>query len=440
MIARRIAALCRHAAMAIGIAVSALGAAALAQDHPAVTPEQIQKLMDRLEQQDLQLKNQSREIEALRDELNKLRAETEPPPKHTEYRTEEGHDSLLTNYDNPRIKLEVAAQINQAVNVANDGHTTRAYFVDNDTSNSRLRIAGVGNFKEGPEVGTTFEMAFSPNPSSDVSQDAQTVSDFVQVRRAELWARDLRYGRVMFGRGSQAANNAAAFDLSLVSGPIMYSGISDIVGGLQFTDRNGLSGVHVNQAFFNFDGTRANRIRYDTPMFGPAQVSLSAGSSERYDAAVTFGGDYDHWSGIDIGDFTTLGAIAVFNPRVTNVHQRIAGSWSLLHNPTGLNLTASSGFDNVKSGPTPLNAYGKLGWNASLLPVGATGFGVDYTWTENVSAPDDKGWGVGAAAVQDLDDYGIQLYTQFRVYSVDRAEGPSFNNIYLGTMGTRVRF
>jgi hypothetical protein len=430
----------RQVVMAIGIAVSALCAAAQAQNHPAVTPEQIQKLMDRLEQQDLQLKNQSREIDALRDELNKLRAETEPPPKHTDYRTEEGHDGLLTNYDNPRIKLEVAAQINQAVNIANDGHTTRAYFVDNDTSNSRIRFAGVGTFKQGPEVGTTFEMAFSPNPSSDVSQDAQSVSDFIQVRRAEIWARDLRYGRVMFGRGSQAADNTAEFDLSLVSGPIMYSGISDIVGGLQFTDRNGLSGVHVNQAFFNFDGNRANRIRYDSPMFGPVQVSLSTGSNEQYNAAVTFGGDYDHWSGINFGDFTTLGAVSVFNPRVTNVNERVAGSWSLLHNPTGLNVTASSGFDDVKTGPTPFNVYGKLGWNASLLPVGATGFGADYTWTENVSAPDDKGWGVGVAAVQDVDDYGIQLYSQFRVYSLDRAEAPSFNNIFVGTMGTRVRF
>ena len=73
----------------------------------------------------------------------------------------------------------------------------------------------------------------------------------------------------MFGRGSAAADNTAEFDLSLVSGPIMYSGIADIVGGLQFTDGHTLSGVSVNQAFFNFDGNRQNRIRYDTPMFGP---------------------------------------------------------------------------------------------------------------------------------------------------------------------------
>ena len=62
---------------------------------------------------------------------------------------------------NPGIRLDVAGQINPAMNIAGDGHETKAYFVDNDTSNTRIRFAGVGTFEEGPELGTLLEVAFS---------------------------------------------------------------------------------------------------------------------------------------------------------------------------------------------------------------------------------------------------------------------------------------
>jgi hypothetical protein len=135
-----------------------------------------------------------------------------------------------------------------------------------------------------------------------------------------------------------------------------------------------------------------------------------------------------------------LGALSIYDPNERNVDYRVAGSWSLLHDATGLNLTASSGFEDTAYGGTPYNVYGKLGWNASFLDVGPTGFGVDYTWTENVSGNGDQGQGVGLAAVQVLSAYGIELYSQFRWYSVDRDRGPRFDDIFVGTTGTRVRF
>lgn len=424
--------LCRLAVLGGCPALIASAGAARAQDR-------FDALMERIEKQD-------REIQELRQQVNELRGKpvvTQPPPPTSdapqEYRREEGDDPV-GDYGNPGIRLEISGQINQAINVAGDGKETKAYFVDNDTSNTRLRFAGVAKFKEGSEIGPLLEVAFSPNPSSDVSQDREIAGDFFQVRRAELYAYDPRYGRFTLGRGSLAANDIATFDLSLVSGPIMYSGISDVAGGLQFTDGKHLTGVHLNQAFFNFDGNRQNRVRYDTPMWGPVQLSLSYGANERKDLAVTFGGDYGRWTGFEVGTFTTLGGVAISDPSQHGVDFRVAGSWSVLHNPTGLSLTFSGGFDEGPSGGTPYNLYGKLGWNAKLLSVGPTGFGVDYTWTENVSAPGDQGQGVGVAAVQVLQRYGIELYTQFRWYSVDRAEHPKFDDIFVGTMGTRVRF
>jgi predicted porin len=422
----------RLAALAQCIALSTLAGTARAQDRVDV-------LLERIDKQD-------REIQELRQEVNELRGKpvvTQPPPPTSDapqqYRREEGDDPLA-DYGNPGIRLEISGQINQAINFAGDGHDTKAYFVDNDTSNTRLRFAGVARFKEGLEIGPLLEVAFSPNPSSDVSQDREIAGDFFQVRRAELYALDERFGRVTLGRGSSAADNTAEYDLSLVSGPIMYSGISDIVGGLQFTHDGKLTGTHVNQAFFNFDGNRQNRVGYDSPMLGPVQLSLSYGADQQKSAALTFGGDYGRWSAFEVGPFTMLGAVSIADPNQHGVNFRTAGSWSVLHDATGLNLTFSGGADDTSSGGTPYNLYGKLGWNTKLTKLGPTGFGVDYTWTENVSGSGDKGQGVGIAAVQVLQRYGIELYTQFRWYSVDRADRPRFDDIFVGTMGTRVRF
>lgn len=416
----------KRAPWASALAILILGpAAAQAQDRIDVLIEQLQR--------------QSQEIQQLRKELEELRGKVEPTAGQPKYYKEDG-DEPLTGYDNPGLALSVAGQVNQAYNLADDGVNTRSYFVDNDNSNSRMRLAGVATFANGPQAGSTLEIAFSGNNSFDVSQDNERADDFMQTRRAEVWVMDERYGRVMFGRGSSAADNTAEFDLSLVSAPVMLSGISFPMGGLQFTDGTDLTGVTIGDAFFNFDGDRMNRIRYDTPMFGPMQVSTSAGSDQRFDVALTFGGDYDHWTGMQLGGFTTLGAIAYADPNVPGVDSRWSGSWSMLHNDTGLSFTVSGGRDSGTDGDNPYNLYGKIGWDTQLTRFGPTGFGLDYTYTEHVTGDGDQGDSIGVAAVQVFSSTGIELYSQLRLLSLDRAIGPDFDDIWVFTGGTRVRF
>ena len=421
---------CRHAVrlLATALAVPLLSHSAGAEE-PADAPVSVE---ERLEQQE-------REIDALQEQVDDLLKQVAPPPQHPEYEREDG-DRPLTDYLNPQIRLDVAAQVHPAMNIAGDGRDTEVYFVDNDATASRVRMAGVGTFAQGPQLGTTLEIGFSPNNSFDVSQDNQLAGDFISVRRAEVWVRDDRFGRLMFGRGSAASDNAAEFDLSLVSGTIMTSGASFVAGGLQFVSNGALTGTTVADSFFNFDGNRENRARYDTPMFGPFQLPASVGANQSYGGALTFGGDYDHWTGKQLGGFTTLGAVTLYDPNVPGLDFRMAGSWSMLHDASGLSATFSSGFDEVAAGSRPYNVYGKLGWDTNLCDQGDTGFGVDYTWTENVSGVGDQGQSVGFAVVQVIDRFGTQIYSQFRWYSVDRAAGPRFDDIFLGTVGALVRF
>ena len=409
-----------------------------------------QMLLDLIEQQQQQIEELRRELEALRtarppEEAPILAPAPAASPSPRAPVPVLAPEAEPARAGRPGLTLSLSGQINQAINLADDGDTTKAYFVDNDTSNSRVRIEadatqGVRN------VGGVLEMAFSPNNSYDVDQENERgesdfdSDDLIQVRRAEVYVRNEERGKLSFGQGSAAADDTSEYDLSLVAGPIMYSGVADIVGGLRFTDGETLTDITVGDAFFNFDGDRFGRIRYDSPMVGPFQLSVSAGSDQRYDAALTFGGDYGDWSGVDAGDFTMLGAVAIRDPSDDAYDWITTGSFSALHNPTGLSFTVSSGYGGGADGDEPFNLYGKLGWDTELNSLGMTGFGIDATYNENIDQEGDEGQSFGLAVIQLIEQFGVELYGQVRWFTLDRDQAPNVDDIVVGTIGTRIKF
>ncbi len=414
----------------------------------------IEQQQEQLKQQSDQLKFQAGTIEVLKDRVDQLEevsSETQAIATEAQTAAEQAIGSAqqagslfperTVTSGSDKVKLSVSGQVNRAVNIVDDGDETEAFFVDNDTSNTRVRFVGTGKVDEETTLGTVIEVGLSPNNSFDVSQDNETADDFIDLRKADITLRNDSYGQLLFGKGQAAADDTAEYDLSLVAGPIMYSGVSDIVGGIQFTNDGALTGITVGSAFFNFDGNRQDRVRYDSPILGPGvQLSVSAGSDSRYDAALTWGGDYGDWTGVDIGEVTTLGAISIRDPDVDNVDYRVAGSFSALHNPTGLSATVSAGSDFVDEGDDPFNLYGKLAWDTTFFDVGPTGFGVDFTYSENVSGQGDEGRSVGLSAIQLFEEFGTELYVQVRGFDLERGSGDDPDNIIVGTTGARVKF
>jgi hypothetical protein len=341
--------------------------------------------------------------------------------------------------DSAGRSLTFSGQLNPALNIVDDGKSTEVMIVDNDTSNSRLRFDVDAPFGQS-RVGGTFEIAVSPNNSYAVSQIDKSEEAEFDVRRAEVTFRDDRWGRVMFGKGSVAADDVAEYDLSLVAGPIMYSGVADIVGGVLFTDGTDYTDITVGDAFFNFDPGRSDRIRYDTPMFGPVQGSVSWGTDDQWAAAVTLGGDYGDWSGWDLGDVTVLAAAGVYGEDGDGIDYTYLGSASFLHNPTGLSLTFSGGRSELDEGDDPYNLYVKLGYDTEIWPIGPTGFGIDYTYGKNLTGDGDEGTSWGLAAVQKVDGLDLDFYTQLRFYDLDTSAYSGVENIVVGTFGTKFTF
>jgi hypothetical protein len=107
---------------------------------------------------------------------------------------------------------------------------------------------------------------------------------------------------------------------------------------------------------------------------------------------------------------------------------------------SGLNLTLSGGLKERDDEGDNKNFYAKAGWLTQFFSAGQTAFAVDYTRSVNFPTGRDDGYSVGLAAVQQFEEFGTELYLQYRLHSLDRDVEPNVEDINVGTIGVRVKF
>jgi uncharacterized coiled-coil protein SlyX len=341
---------------------------------------------------------------------------------------------VVTSGGGERIKLAISGQTNRAVNIVDDGKSTDAYFVDNDNSESRVRFVGTARATDDLTLGSTIELTIAPNKAGSVNQNNEETGDVFEQRITEATLDSKRFGKLSLGKGHTASYGSASQDLSRTD-VISYAEISDTAGGMLFRQNSDdtLTNVRIVDAFRAWNGlSRQNRVRYDSPKFYGAHLATSAISDQRYDVAL-------YWGGQGYG-FKAAGAAAFVYPNEDDSDFQYDGSFSLLHESTGLNLTLSAGLVERDNQGDAQNYYAKAGWRTKFFSFGETAFGVDYTRSLNLPTGRDEGYSVGAAAVQQFDKYGTELYLLYRLHSLDRDVEPSVQDINMVSVGTRVRF
>jgi cell division protein FtsB len=343
-------------------------------------------------------------------------------------------DKVVTSGGGERVKLSISGQVNRAVNIVDDGKSTDAYFVDNDNSESRVRFVGTARATDDLTLGSTIELTIAPNKAGEVNQNDEETGDVFEQRITEATLDSKRFGKLSLGKGHTASYGSASQDLSRTD-VISYAEISDTAGGMLFRQNSDdtLTNVRIVDAFRAWNGlSRKNRVRYDSPKFYGAHLATSAISDQRYDAAL-------YWGGQGYG-FKAAGAAAFVYPNEDDSDFQYDGSFSLLHENTGLNLTLSAGLVERDNQGDAQNYYAKAGWRTNFFSFGETAFGVDYTRSMNLPTGRDDGYSVGAAAVQQFDKYGTEFYMLYRLHSLDRDVAPSVQDINVVSVGTRVRF
>ena len=390
--------------------------------------EELLKRIETLEQELRVLKGM------VKDQAAKGAATAEPaklPPK-------------VARSGNDNVTLSVSGQVNRAVLFGHDGSDTEVAHVDNDNSSTRVRFRGKGKFDQNLSVGTNIEVEFESNSSASVNQIASRgigPNNFKE-RKLEFYVDHKMLGRLWLGQGDTASNGTSEMSLSGTS-VVAYSGVEDLAGGLLFRRARPLpagfsspldpTNPTVGDAFNQLDGlSRDDRIRYDTPALLGFQASASAIADGRWDVAGRYNAEW-----FDM--FKVSAAIAYANE--TDTLDRVNGSVSVLHTPTGLNATFAAGFDDFDA--SGLNnrqfMYAQLGWRYGFFDFGETRFGIDWYEGNHIDGNGDWSRSFGAALVQKVDRVATEFFVGVRNYEYKK-ELISFDDVFAVMTGGRVKF
>ena len=422
---------CMRVVLAGATGVSVVALAPLAEAQTARQPsvqDEIQELRRLIEQQ-------QQVIDGLQQRLNDVQSqqtEVEAQVRQQAEETKQEAERPLVASANPRLRLALSGQVDRLLNLADDGKSTKAYFVDNNISVSRIGALATGQVSEDLTLGANFELAISPNNSADVSQTNEDGGQNNEFRKVEALFESKTYGDVSFGKGDPATKDITRLDLSGTD-VLAYARTGDPAGGLLFrtSDDDELTDTNVNSVFTDFDSGRTNRLRYDTPKYKGAFASASYGADQKWGVAA-------RWAGAGYGLRATAGA-GVQDPSRNGVDVVYQGSASVLHEGTGLNLTYATAYQDQDEGTGQLQ-YVKLGWQHDFLAIGDTAFSIDFGYDKDTPDDGDTGRTVGLVALQNLSDYGTQLFAGFRGYDFDAGDGPNTSTIYVATAGSRIKF
>lgn len=340
----------------------------------------------------------------------------------------------------------IYGHINWGVLVYDDGRETEVYApLDNANSVSRLGLLVERPLADDLLATVRLEAGYGPYSSFSVNQldrDPDWEINEDRIRWIDLNLRHDSYGALSVGQGGMATNGAALVDFSGTN-VIAYSSVADSAGGqfLRFTDptRPIDEAPAIRAAYQGFDGPRRVRVRYDTPPVMGFHASAAYGRNllttdssqhdeDLFDLSLTYGGT--------LGDFRLGAAVGYFWDRFDR--EVVSGSASVLHQPTGLNLSFASAELDTGS-RTADYWWTKVGIRRSLFALGDTAFSVDYYAGRDMTINGAESESIGLAVVQNINSANTELWLTWRTYDYDDPTA-DFENGQAVFGGFRFRF
>lgn len=388
---------------------------------------------------------------------------------------------------NRKVSVKLSGQVNLLLLVWDDGEDTDAYIVDNTESSTRFRFTGAAKFKPGWSAGFVIEVEVETARSLSADQKSdgdptENADSRLEGRALATWLKHDRLGQLHIGRWSPATDNIKL--LNVANTPDVDATL-ETGGGFFLRAKSGAGGCQgaaclINQTLASLapggDTRRANVLRYDTPSLAGFIFSTAWGEDDLFDIAVRYdktwnsihvkGGIGYLWDTDEDEDNDMLGcgpsgtALNGFGAtagpcRGARVDfERLTGSLSLIHMPTGLyaylgghrdEFNKPSGTPGVVTGrladETGTNWYIQGGIKRRLLApsLGKTIlYGQYREWNDfqvgnngsafttvtglpaiatEISDTDVQSWGIGL--VQEIDAAAMQLWVNFQQFDAD---------------------
>jgi hypothetical protein len=334
-----------------------------------------------------------------------------------------------------RYNASFGGHLNRSVNTVDDGKRTKAYFVDNSNLATYSYIKASAKVNEDFSIRAHLEVALQSNSTSQVSQKNESTGLSTSARFFELVADTTKYGRLSFGKGYTSSFLALELDMSGTQVASLMS-VGNTAGGLLFYDSeaNAYSNLSVGDSFLDLEELSSiNRVRYDSPRLLGFQASGTVGEDYFRDATLRYRSQ--------LGGFRLFAAASYQNKaRGAAAESRWSGGASVLHEPTGLNLTAASAYAKAEDDGRKAHNYTvKLGWRKRLWALGETKMSVDYQKAWDITRDGSKQFSAGAFVMQDWDAVGMQIYSGYRMYHLD-VKPEDLDNIHVFVVGASFMF
>ncbi len=247
------------------------------------------------------------------------------------------------------VSLQIYGQVNQALLIWDDGFDSDAYIVDNDWSMTRLGVRGSAMMKPGWTAGYNIELGVRGSaPSGSVSQDEDDPAgvDNIIIRQSRVYIESAQLGRMTIGQQSTATDGIA--EISLGSGVGVDSQVGIYNNGFFLRGPDGENlGITWGNLVDNLDGPRDNTVRYDSPSIYGFIFSAAWGDDDFWDLSLRFSKE---WNSIRVA-----AGIGYQEDRRSAIAQdKLSGSLSLMHTPSGIFGTVAAG-ETERSGVADLS-------------------------------------------------------------------------------------
>lgn len=339
------------------------------------------------------------------------------------------------------VDVEMYGQVNKGFIAYDDGEATNTAVVDNDVSSSRLGVKGSQTLDNGLTVSVLAEYEMQSSASNAVTQNTTagaSTADSANQGASTLTERHTRvgiagdFGAVWMGRTSSASDSTYEQDLAGAQ-DVMYSGISDIGGGLQFQNAGTYTGDTISGEFAGADGLgRGNAIRYDSPIWNGVQGRVSAVNGGNYDAAVYYSGKYDAFQVKAALGYAWMEARAT---GTNDVDTQLSTSVSVKHD-SGIAGTIAYSKQNVDepaaNNEDPTSLYLKAGYAWDAFEVAA-----DYSQSE--AQDQDELTAYGLAAQYNM-GHGVSTAAFYKTFDLDKNTGTDPDSINVFGVNMRVKF
>jgi hypothetical protein len=352
----------------------------------------------------------------------------------------------------PDLDVDFYGHINMAVMHADTGEGSEQYIVDNDYASSRVGARVSTDLKDiDLKVGAHVEFEYQHNPSNLVTPDDRSQEGNWDERHVNLFAAG-RYGKISVGQGSGAADGATESDLSgtkVASFPDLA-----LVGGAQkFIDKND-SGWNPTlfQSVRNQDfEARYDRVRYDSPAFGPVKLTVSQGYKDDQDiteVAAFYNASFD-----GLGKLSASVGYSTKDEDDAGIKDldTVGGSVSWLHD-TGINLTAVySNAENDAGRDSDFSMF-KVGYKTgkhSFTVHRAEGKDFNPKLEREVTVGGVKQTENYAITGSDVEIYGaayvyqpikrLDVYFAYNNFALD-ADNGDYDDVNIAMIGSRLKF